>query len=227
LTLFDFGLERRPPAEVAALTAKLSSWRVVDGQLRSKQQAEASAVGTPEPGGFVEGRVLHAGEPVAHAIVSLLREDGLTRFAESDTDGRFKLEAPAGRYTLSAHSVSLLAFGDGPSVEVKSGSTSVVADLRMDVPPEITGHVVDESGAPMVGVHVRFFLGSESFEAVGDRNGAFMVHGLRSAGTYVPDVKLAEFVYLAPATGIYFPPVQVDDLQHGVRDVRLVVKHPK
>ncbi len=166
----------------------------------------APAAGDP-PAGWIAlprtaplaGRVVAdaSGEPIAGALVWPGFDPG--RFASSDADGRFQLEAPpAERFWLQAEAAGFL-----PLVEHPAAGHELV--LRLEPAAAVAGRVVDEAGRPVPGARLTAALRSHpdkrpafrpdraAGRAVSDREGRFQLTGLHPAAGYELAVAKAGF----------------------------------
>ncbi|MEV4702861.1 S8 family serine peptidase [Actinoplanes sp. NPDC049316] len=105
------------------------------------------------PVGGLAGTVSSAGRPLADATVTV--QGPQTRTAQTGADGRYALaNLPVGRYTATAR-----AFGYRPhdeSVDIAENATTTQDfDLEVSARHVISGHVRDDTGAPVAGATVR------------------------------------------------------------------------
>ena len=102
----------------------------------------------------IAGRVVdREGHPIRGARVSAGATGGQTdlRTVETDADGRFRLEHLPPGETVAHRS------GEGPrpalsKIDSKAGTPPV--EIKLGSPRTIKGHVVDQRGNPIAGVHV-------------------------------------------------------------------------
>jgi hypothetical protein len=108
-------------------------------------------------GGIIRGTVYdEAGRPVPGAIVSARHLSGRIRAVagtdmdETDVNGAFTLEVPAGYLQLAASHIDYAGLGNSPAnrVYLKAGDTAS-ADLTLTAGCIITGRVVDADGQPV------------------------------------------------------------------------------
>jgi RNA polymerase sigma-70 factor (ECF subfamily) len=171
----------------------------------------------------LRGRVTRHGVAVIGARV----ECSLDRHAAalSDATGNYVLEGlPEGNGELYADNP--MAFGKHPVVLV--AGTDQTIDLELDGGGEIRGVVIDEAGASVASVLVRFdSIGSaDTCSSLTDANGAF------DCATLVGHLDYQPFVYPSPdqqrpyiaASGV-LAPVHVTDGDTVVDNVRLAIKH--
>jgi hypothetical protein len=136
--------------------------------------------------------------PVAGVVIVGLSENGIVT-ATTDGDGRYRIDAPPGRYTLSA------APPDGLHVRGPEATWTVnhrdprgcgVADVPLFVNGRIGGRLVAADGTPVPHMTVAAFSSPRdgSFEgyqaAATDAGGHFEIGGL-PAGEYVVGLELA------------------------------------
>ncbi|MEO8552848.1 MAG: carboxypeptidase-like regulatory domain-containing protein, partial [Kofleriaceae bacterium] len=170
----------------------------------------------------VRGRVTRHGVPVAGARVECLPGDAAT---ESGPDGTYVLEGlRVGRFRLFAATDK--AFTDHPYVIVEGDQT---VDLELDGGGEILGTVVDEAGAPVVGVMVQFTSpdDNDTCSSMTDAKGGFDCATLAGHLDYQPRVfpTVQPNQPFKPASGDRLPLVHVENGATIVRDVRLAIAH--
>ena len=152
----------------------------------------------------IAGRVVHEGKPVAGADVYCDRA-----YTSSQLDGSFELRGlEPGTYDVSGTSESVGAFADDVKVTVAAGERKdgVVVDLSLG--GAIAGKVVDQAGAPMAGVKVRFSLigGRDFGRSTTGPDGTFVARQLRGGGAYEAEVASATTgATLTPAGGTFAP----------------------
>lgn len=137
----------------------------------------------------IAGRVLHAGQPVAHAIVRLTTEElhvGEWPVAEVEADdaGHFDLgPRPATRYRVVAHADGLVAAGasvDVRALDPRPAPDALTIEL-LDCDVVVSGTVRDSGGGVIVGARVRAgTYASEFSTTVSDAEGRY--HLCVSAG---------------------------------------------
>jgi len=96
----------------------------------------------------ISGRVVadDTGDPVPNARVSVIAANQSPLVVLSDRDGRFTVQAPAGRYTLQASKTGY--------ARREWAVTAATVEMRLVRAAAISGHVVDQFGDPMVGVRI-------------------------------------------------------------------------
>ncbi len=146
-------------------------------RVAAEPRPEGAAVSVAAALSGITGRVVEEdGRPVADAAVALLElrparlfpqiqvsavelphgdELALGRTRTAD-DGRFRLQ---GARTLGAHALSIAAGGRralrGIDRALPGGTTTDLGDFVLETGATLTGHVVDEDGAPVAGARVR------------------------------------------------------------------------
>lgn len=152
----------------------------------------------------VRGRVVHDGKPVGGADVYCERG-----FTSSLPDGSFELRGlEPGTYEVQATSEVAGAFADGVKVTLTAGEVKdgVVLDLALG--GSIAGKVVDQAGAAMAGVNVRFSLidGNDFGRGTTGPDGTFFAGQLRGGGAYRAEVLSGTSDRpLAPVGGTFAP----------------------
>lgn len=152
----------------------------------------------------ISGRVTtETGSPIRRAEIRATSNGGLTRFATTDTDGRYVVrDLPAGAFTLhiSKSGFVPLYFGQRRPFERRTTielipGRRVSADIRLPRAGAITGRIVDRTGEPVMGARVqamrrRMIDGQRGLQAVGvadttDDTGSYRVYGLPPGDYYV------------------------------------------
>jgi hypothetical protein len=102
------------------------------------------------PAIVMSGRVIAdvTGDPIANARVTLSPEPPMPPVTLTDVDGRFSLTAPAGRYRVVAGKTGYA------QREAPSAIPEQAVEIRLKKGAAISGHVLDEAGDPVIGVHV-------------------------------------------------------------------------
>ncbi|HEV7554107.1 MAG TPA: carboxypeptidase regulatory-like domain-containing protein, partial [Kofleriaceae bacterium] len=176
------------------------------------------------PKGTIRGRVTRHHVPVAGARVSCSFNDYCSAF--TDEDGAYTLEGvPDGTGYLDAGSAK--AWTSHHPVTVTAGQSQTI-DLELEDGGEIRGSVVDEVGAPVPGVYVRFLSTAitDECQSMTDAAGAFDCPTLVGRGDYQPAVFPSpdrQQAYRA-ASGSRLDPVHVADGDAVVSDVHLAIK---
>jgi hypothetical protein len=167
--------------------------------------ATAQPAVKPASGYRIAGTVVNAasGEPVRHATVSVLAEEGqqLLASVESDDDGRFSLDGlPAGKYPLTASKRGFFtAYYDeheGYNTAIVTGEGQETGNFIFRLVPgaAIRGVVSGDGGDPVENAKVMLFLKphghnpgariTQAGEASTDDTGAYEFNGL-AAGEYL------------------------------------------
>lgn len=144
------------------------------------QHAEEEAPATTSRGVLL-GRVLDPGGiPLAAARVEARSLDGALRaVGQSDADGGFRLDAPAGALVVVARCAGWL---DGRSLPValRAGDAAHVGDVRLALGATLAGRVVDAAGRPVEGARVQV---DGERHVVSEADGVFEVTGLPAGET--------------------------------------------
>jgi hypothetical protein len=152
----------------------------------------------------ISGRVTSdTGGPLRRAEVRAISESGLTRFATTDTEGRYLVrDLPAGTFTLHVSKTGFvpLYFGQNRPFEQRTTirlaqGQRFAADVRLPRAGVITGRIFDRAGEPVLGVRVqalrrRVVNGTPGLQAAGtadttDDTGAYRLYGLPPGEYYV------------------------------------------
>ncbi len=153
----------------------------------------------------IRGRVFASdtGRPLRRARISLSSEYGEGRTTNTNPDGRYEIrDLPAGRYSMTVTRGGYLALQYGQRRPLEQGKPlqlldkQVMDNIDFSLPRMslITGHVTDEVGEPISGVHV-WVLRSAYFE--GRRRLAF------TGGTTTTD-DTGQYRILNLVPGTYF-----------------------
>lgn len=224
----SFVMERVLPGTYQLLS--MEAWR--EDQPPRQVKVEAADVNEVvveiARGGTVAGRVLHEGKPVSDVWVRL---DGSPFRASTNHEGRFTIDhVAAGEYKLYAESHRHGAFTRSKSVTVAAGETKNI-DLELDLAGSIEGVVVDQNGAPVPSVFLRFtLLGGEDYGAATTaEDGTFAARALSGGGSYVFEVRLHDgsAMVFPPASGKRFPAVPVPDGSSHVKDLRVAIQYER
>ena len=129
------------------------------------------------------------GQSVAKAAVTLSNRQAVVARAISGPDGRFELNAPtAAEYTIEVEAAGFLTAGR--TMTVHAGNDQV-AEFRLALeahneskPPQLSGTVVDTSGASIAGATVQVLSANGSVQTTtqSDPNGSFIISGLPAGG---------------------------------------------
>lgn len=219
----DYEVSAQPSVPPSALKVKLEQTDV-DG-LTLEMDARSS----------IAGRVTYEGKPVDGAWVQArppnARGEGDFRGSADTTDaeGRFVLRGLAsGSYRLYAQSPRVGAFTPGPIVSVSEREDKTGVDVELDLSGSIAGAVVDQSGVPVAGAHLRFSLlkGNDFGEASTADDGTFKASALSGGGDYIYEVRPSATspIKFRPASGTRFTPIAVRDGTSHVSGVRIQVQ---
>jgi len=138
----------------------------VDERYASSNHAVSHRLGDPElrivlhDAAPVSGRVLLDGEPLAHAVCTVMGTDGFRELAPTDRDGRFGFRVPAGTrvdisLTGQVLNEMLPIYGDLP--EVAAGTTGLVIDarrVRLDRPLAVRVATPEGAGVEGMAIYV-------------------------------------------------------------------------
>lgn len=149
----------------------------------------------PPGSGVITGRVFYVDDPSSpdtvpmRGIEVLGQSDGRPVTAVTGAAGRFKTDAPAGRYTFSARLPPGFRVWDPGTVslDVRDSRGCATADIPVVIDGRIAGRLIDGDGAPVPHMTVAAIGTSEEdgyTEAVSDAAGYFEIERLR-AGRYV------------------------------------------
>jgi hypothetical protein len=142
----------------------------------------------------VSGTVVNEkSEAVVGATVSVQSEHA-QRTATTDNQGNFSLRMPAEEMTLTVSCPSIANFQQTLAASAPSQGLRLQIYSAVAKPPQLSGVVVDTSGAVIAGatVQVRGADGTVQITTQSDANGSFIVSGL-SAGSYRLVVSNANF----------------------------------
>ncbi|HWM89010.1 MAG TPA: carboxypeptidase regulatory-like domain-containing protein, partial [Kofleriaceae bacterium] len=135
----------------------------------------------------------------------------------------------SGAGSVRADSPELGAFSSGREITIVAGRTYEV-DLELDLAAEVSGDVVDASGAPVRGAYVRLRLagGPDRGECMTGEAGRFRCLSMSGGGDYLISV------YPSPTAGTPFrsaggphPRIRVGDGRARVTGVRLAIEHDR
>jgi protocatechuate 3,4-dioxygenase beta subunit len=171
--------------------------------------------------GRIRGRIvaLSTGQPLRRAAVRVVAPElGEPRATRTDEDGRYEISSlPPGRYTVTASKGSFvtLAYGQrrpnepGTPIEVRNDQSVDRIDISLPPGAVITGHVLDESGEPVVNATVmpmqaRFINGRRQLVPMGSMattpdTGEFRLWGLMP-GQYIVSVSQRDFQAMGGAS---------------------------
>ena len=176
--------------------------------------------------GSITGRVTRLGHPIAGAQVCCVRDArGADGPIASDADGRFAIRGvAAGAYQLGAQTAE--AFVIPVAVTLDDGEDRSV-DLELALAGTIAGSVVDETGAAVPGVVVRWLRadGGDTGKCLTDDAGRYRCGALSGGGRYQAAVFPTSAMQTPfPAVdGQMAPVIAVADGNTEVHDVRLAI----
>jgi hypothetical protein len=179
--------------------------------------------------GSIRGRVTRLGKPVEGADVCCVPTAGRVMPVRSDADGHYEmLGLSAGTYPVSATSTELGAAKLPTKVVLADGEDKTV-DLELDLAGTITGVVVDQEGAPVKGVVVRWShekTGDLGLSTTDDR-GRYRCGEMTGGGRY----RAAVFATVAmqnafpTADGAPYPTLDLEDGNTVVEGPKLVIRY--
>jgi hypothetical protein len=190
----------RTAAVVLALAMAAPAWAQAQGAApRSTAQRRVDPLTAS-----IQGRVTAAdsGAPVRRAEVRAVAENGATRLATTDTEGRFVLrDLPASQFRLHVSKSGFVSVGYGqrrpfeaPAAITLAEGQQFAANFALPRGGAIAGRVIDEAGEPLANVRVqalrprmqegvRRLLPSGPVD-ISDDTGAFRLYGL-APGEYL------------------------------------------
>lgn len=190
--------------------------------------------------GSIAGRVTRAGKPVEGADVSARpdneRRGDFETFSNlsttSDEEGHFTIRGvPAGSFHVYAQSQRVGAFTQGPQVTLGDAEAKTGVEVEMELAGSIAGVVVDQSDAPVAGVHLRFSLlnGQDFGEATTAEDGTFRASALSGGGDYVYEIRptAGSAIALRSVDGKRFAPITVKDGNTQVTGVRIKIRYER
>lgn len=225
----------RDPIAAADAVTQADGGFVLDGVpvVRASFTAEPVRVVTPpstlvagdnaivldaEPLGRIRGGVRRHGLPVPYARVDM--NGPVRRGITADGAGRYELDGlEPGNYHFYADDQHRGAFVSTGAVPLGEGETRD-HDIELTWGAQISGTVVDPSGAPVANVSVRFTSAEhEQARCMTDAAGAFTCGSLKGATSYAPAVFPGDdgtrpFPFVAPASAV---DLGVDASARGVR----------
>jgi Carboxypeptidase regulatory-like domain/WD domain, G-beta repeat len=220
LVTVDLTPEHRDPEAIARIVRERAPVKVNHGQL-TPIAVEAARL---------RGRVTREGAPVSGATVIATKRDGTPATVVTNATGDYEfLDLAAGPIHLAAQNLDVGAFVRPRAMTLVSGDNR--ADLDLDLAGSISGRVVDESGQPVVGVHVHAECSGCAEGDLGDAttkaDGSFELKALMGGGVYTLtalDIGIEE--HLIPAAPGQAP-IAVRDGNDHVKGVRFVVKRTR
>lgn len=119
--------------------------------------------------------------PVPGVLISLTYGDRWLSHASAvtDADGRYELLAHPGQYLMSARLPRGMRLLYQPIVNLTDGRGCVEEDVAIDFTGDVTGHVVDHSGAPIANLTIEFIrvdtydTALSRLRAITDKSGQF------------------------------------------------------
>jgi hypothetical protein len=149
----------------------------------------------------------------------------------SDADGHYELVGlAAGTYPLNATSTEAGAFNSPKKVVLADGEDKTV-DLELDFAGVITGVVVDQDGAPVKGVVVRWSheKTGDLGRATTDDHGRYRCDSMTGGGRYRADVFATAAMQTAfpTADGAPYPMVDLEDGNAVVEGPKLAIRYQR
>ncbi len=183
----------------------------------------------------IEGRVERDGVPVEGVTVRAVNTAPETYTggrAPTKKDGRFRLLVQKlGTYKLEGWTASATTDEVTVVVAANSAVEPVSLTLGSDRSASISGTVVDQHGAPLVGALLTFqsVKGQRNTDCATDGSGAFEARGLVGADDYKVWIKPGQDAlrYLPPASGSTLPVTRVGLVGAHVCCVRYAVRHER
>ncbi len=191
---------------LAALTIPVAGQRVASqSDFEEMLRRAGGRTGAPAARtSVIRGRVLAGDTGVAlrRALVSA-QGGGRPVVAQTDFDGRFELEVPPGRWTVTAAKAGFVtlrlgqrrAFESVPPIEIDAGQRMENADFILPRGGAISGRVFDELGDPVLDARVRVLryrmvrgrkqLSSAGIAVTTDDRGVYRLYGLPPGQYYV------------------------------------------
>lgn len=111
----------------------------------------------------VSGKLVDAvtGKPIKDAWVSAaisnqpVSDWNTAAYGDTDADGKFKLEAPAGKVLVSASADNYTMVKAYVEEEVRDDGPTTWEEIKLTPNPKITGRVIDAEGKPVAGAVIR------------------------------------------------------------------------
>jgi protocatechuate 3,4-dioxygenase beta subunit len=206
-----------------------SPYRVVSpAKVHVGPAGAAGVVVQVEPLGAIHGHVTRNGAAVADARVGwAIDARGMRLQARTDDDGHYHFDGvPAGTYKLTTSTDE--AFNLPVEVVLADGEDRTV-DLELDQAGTIAGTVVDQDGAPVPGVFVRWThettgdLGHCATDDAGRYRCGAMTGGGRYRAAVFPDATTQGA--FPTADGSPYPAVEVQGPTSEVDGVRLAIRY--
>jgi thiol-disulfide isomerase/thioredoxin len=97
---------------------------------------------------------------------------------ETDADGHYELEVPAGPVRLSTSGDNLTMGKSFLETEIRAGGSTVLPEIQLRPTPKIVGRVVDPTGNPVAGAIIRLrgsYFGSRNPPVMSGANGEFQI----------------------------------------------------
>ncbi len=182
----SFVLERVPPGTLAIQAAP---YRVTAPlAIEVGRAAVTGVVIEVEPTAAIRGRVTRRGVPVEGADVCCVPRDGGNR-ATTGADGAYAFEGvAAGTYQITAASETAGAFVEAVAVTVTATEDRRL-DLELASGAAIAGTVVDDKGAPLPAMHVRYIQpNGDLCRTITDEAGRYRCASMTGGAVYVASV---------------------------------------
>ncbi|MCC6694796.1 MAG: sigma-70 family RNA polymerase sigma factor [Candidatus Hydrogenedentes bacterium] len=214
----DFTLSGLAPGETVAIHASAAGWlsETLGPLTIGPDGLEGISLTLRKmPTGSVSGKVVYGGgRPAAGQRVLLVGGGARTSVAvETDAEGAFFFESVAANvYHLSVDGAGMHDLETLPAVVVAAGQavTGLVIDLGGGV-GTISGRIVDDSGAPVVGAQIRA-SGSGGPQPPSDKDGSFTVHG----------IERSQCDLIIQARG--YAEQRIEDISTGTTELRVVME---
>ena len=222
-----FVLTHVPPGDLAIAAAP---YRVTAPQeIRVARAPVTGVVVEVEAMAAIRGRVTHRGVPVEGAQVCCVARPNGDRVT-SGADGAYAFEGvEPGTYQLMASSDRVGAFVEPVAVTVEAAEERRL-DLEMPHAAVITGTVVDERGAPLPGLRVRFLQPSGDLcFATSDEGGRYRCTSMTGGAVYRASVfaNVASTTPLPTPRGSPYPAIELRDGASTIDGVTIAVLHRK
>jgi len=134
----------------------------------------------------VSGTVVNEKSEVVVGATVSAQSQHAQRTATTDNQGKFSLRMPVEAMTLTVSGPSIAGFQQTLAASAPSQGLRLQIHYVIAKPPQLSGTVIDTSGAMIAGatVHVRSANGTVQITTQSDTNGSFIISGL-SAGDYI------------------------------------------
>ncbi|MCA9676724.1 MAG: carboxypeptidase regulatory-like domain-containing protein, partial [Myxococcales bacterium] len=232
-----------PTDEAGRFTLRISSASRLSFEVPGHDVTAPAWVDVPDDGrrgvvvdvrsrGVIRGTVIAGGHPIAGAEVStpgVLLEGSVS--TTSDAQGRYELRGlSAGDHPLYAQSFAARAFATERAVRTVRLADREVrdhVDLVLDGAASIRGTLVDQDGAPLPRLAVRYTDArtGDLCRAITDDDGEFVCDMMAGGGHYVPVVRPDDAsTVVLPAVGDGLAAVELPNGASRVSGVRLQVR---